>query len=48
MRNYFIALGVDGLFLFLTVYYVVCFTVLKLGPRPEYQGNAAPDKPNEN
>lgn len=48
MRYYFVVLGVDGLILFLTVYYVMCFTVLKLGSRHEYQGSAAPDKPSEN
>jgi hypothetical protein len=46
MNYYFIVLGVDGLTLFLTVYYVMCFAVLKLGPRPEYQGNDAPNKPS--
>jgi hypothetical protein len=48
MSFYFIVLGVDGLILLYAIYYLMCFTVLKLGPRPEYQGNAAPGKPSEN
>ena len=47
IRFYFIVLGMDGFILFLTVYYVMCFIVIKLGPRPAYQGNAAPNEPSE-
>ena len=47
MNYYFIVLGVDGLVLFQTIYYVMSFAVLKMGPRPEHLGNAAPNKPSE-
>jgi len=47
MRYYFIILGIDGLILFLTVYYVMLLMVLKLGLRPEHQAGRELDEPHE-
>jgi hypothetical protein len=48
IRYYVIILGVDGLMLFLTIYYVMSLMALKLGLRPEHQASPVPDAPNEN
>jgi hypothetical protein len=48
LNYYFIVLGVAGLALLQAIYYVLALMVLKLGPRPEHQRNAAREKPSEN